>query len=121
MSGKSKKFFEKVNQWAQNEAGYDDGYDDSIDEVKDYSGSASKSFNVFFMKNMDEYKMITDCLNRGSACAVNIEALTEEERKATIYRIEGILNAVRGSSVFLNKDNLVIMLLPKEFVTRSLE
>lgn len=118
MSKRGKNLLDKVNQWAQNEAGYDDGYDETLDEIKDYSGSAAKVFNVFKMKDVEEYKKITECLNRGSACAVNLEQLSEEDRKATVYRIEGILHAVNGCSVYLS--DLVIQLLPKEFVIRTL-
>lgn len=117
MAKSDKKIIDKFKNWAQGEELYEE-YDDMIDDMKDYSGKSAKSFNVFYMKSVDEYKGITECLKRGSACAVNLEKLTEEEEKATIYRIEGIIDAVKGDSIYLSKD--VLQLLPEGFVVRTL-
>lgn len=116
---KDKNFLDKMRTWAQSEAGYDDDdYDEMPDSVKDYSGKNAKVFNVFMMTNLDDYKKITECLKRGSACAINLENLSEEDVKATMYRIEGIIDAVRGSKV--NLSETVVQLLPQDFVVRTL-
>lgn len=117
MAKSDKKMMDKIKAWAQGDEMYEE-YDDMPDDMKDYSGKSAKSFNVFYMKNVDEYKGITECLKRGSACAVNLEGLSEEEVRATVYRIEGIIDAVKGDSIYLSKG--VLQLLPEGFVVRTL-
>ena len=117
MSKQDKNFLEKVKGWAQSDSGYDEDMD-MLDDVKDYSGKSAKVFNVIYMNELNEYKRITECLKRGSACSVILEKLSDEDMKATVYRIEGIVDAVKGTLVYLT--NNVLMLLPEEFVVRKL-
>lgn len=88
------------------------------DEMTDFTGKSSKSINVVFMKEADEYKKITDCIKRGSVCIVNISKLSAEDKEKTKHRIEGILDAVKGSQEKVAKD--VYLLLPSMFAVRIL-
>lgn len=98
------------------EYGYEDGLGE--DDMTDFSGRSSKSINVVFMKEAEEYKKLTDCIKRGSVCIVNISKLSNEDKKKTIHRIEGILDAVKGSKELVAQD--VYVLLPSVFAVRIL-
>ena len=114
----AKNMVNKLKNWAQIEEGYADEYETSnMDDLKDYSGSAAKVFNTIFMKEEDDYKIIVKCLSKGSACTVNLSSLSKEDALATIYRIEGVIQAVKGSLIKITPD--VIQLLPSGFVIRT--
>lgn len=119
MAKKDKKFSfgETLKSLAQGEEEFD--YDAIGDDgMTDYSGKSSKSINVIFMNNEEEYKKITECIKRGSVCIVNLSALKKEEAVNTIHRIEGMLDAVKGTKELVAKD--VYVLLPSGFAVRTL-
>lgn len=120
MAKKDKKFSisDTLKSLAQGEGEFD--YDEigGDDEMTDYSGKSSKSINVIFMKEENEYKKITECIKRGSVCIVNVSALSKEDATKTIHRIEGVLDAVKGTKELVAKD--VYALLPSTFAVRIL-
>lgn len=119
MAKKDKKFSisDTIKSLAQGEEEFDyDAIGD--DEMTDFSGKSSKSINVIFMKEENEYKKITECIKRGSVCIVNLSGLSKEDAIKTIHRIEGVLDAVRGTKELVAKD--VYALLPSTFAVRIL-
>lgn len=90
---------------------------DGADEM-DFSGKSNKSVNLVYMKEENEYKKITEALKRGSICIVNLEELDEKGRASTRYRIDGILDAVKGSKDIVSEN--VYLLLPKDFIIKKI-
>lgn len=118
MAKKDKKFSfgDTLKNLAQGEDEFD--YEVGDEDMTDFSGKSSRAINVIFMKQEDEYKKVTECIKRGSVCIVNLSNLSKEDATKTIHRIEGMLDAVKGTKELVAKN--VYALLPSTFAVRTL-